>query len=643
MAGHEAIKMNLYKRDFEEERIDVAASLGLDVSSLEVKKMARKRVREHFERDVQTFKVESSGVKEYEVEGLEFSVVNGAVTYLNKDGTPSKFTLNSFHTRHLNDRDANIQNAYSQDSHKVDLLVESVIVSAAKKVEVTKRVDDIKGFRDVYTYRYDPETNKGTLFIRNFEEEGGFESIAEVHNRMRHILPNAIEINPEGNAMVLITTESNIDTRKIQEAYYEQVKQNITFIQAPSLEVRGIDEIRETFHTATQGIMREVNETRVALGEFIDRRMHGAQITESPHYIEEKYTPSPVKRVEDLIIHIDADKRFSVLMESNIQKVSDMSEEHIVSLWQKRAQEIFHISAEQSQEVFLQLQETAAITKNAKEIITLVADPEMQGVGIPAALFAVEMLAHPENFVEVEDLEQDVVVMTSEMWNEVINFLASDLDTHETSLLTFQRGESTQEFEGHSELSAVDVTVLGWLKEFIQTVDDEPAEKQLTLLEHEEEVVLLKMSDALEAFSEFIQQGKAERVIAETRKTSEKIKKEREYVRQFSFVFTLWITLKYHAYYESIRSLKDMVMNKSEYKHLPLLEKIKLFKPDGLVQKELTMLLPAIIYYLNMLREAGVYQATNQKQKKKTKKKSGIIFDFSYSFQAHRDMMKVSI
>ncbi len=351
------------------------------------------------------------------------------------------------------------------------------------------------------------------------------------------------------------------------------------------------------------------------------------------------------------------------------------------AVWLKRVEEALDISPARAQELFVQLEEAWETVEGAREVIAFAADPETQGVAVPAALFALDVLAHPETQIGVngsihEQFEYGLeergesggaIKLSPEKWEAVIAFFFSDEEANDLFELTQLPAEQTsrpnadslelihasQESDEVSTGERIDVVVLTWVKECIMRVDRKPKEEAVQSIEHEEHIVLLHMGELWEAFialvdAHDIHDGERNTVIAEKpadadvgadKKNHPSTVKEKRLVNGLSVAFAVWLLLKCDSYIRALAALTQCISTGSEGAAKDtsrgIREQIRAKRPEGLIQKEPAQwLLLAIIWYLAQIRESctagsNLGRKTNKNQPRKRKKKKiagGIIY-----------------
>jgi hypothetical protein len=631
-ASH-TMEMSRYKRAFEDAREEVATKLNLPTTDLEVRSIARKIVRhEYYEPDVRSFQKENSGALEYETE-RQFAFIDGKATYLNSDGTASKYTFTSFHERTLNDKDEKVRNTYSEESHKLELLLEAALLNAKNPVEITKYAHDAEGIRDLYTFIYDPKTNRGKIKVNNIAPDGKFFTPEEMPEKMHSLFPDRHEINVGENIFVL-SNGSVESTERIISSYKHSVGEVIG---------RGggiVEEVGQVVQDTAINTVQEIRITGEAIREYMKKRFQNkpmdSEIISSDH-IER---PSPQRNVlEEVFTNEEFITALSQMPEpeENIQ----LQEEDAVLLWLTRAEEILHIDSENALKLLEKIEDVLSPIKDAKEVVDLMGEPEVSDVIIPAAMLALQILAAPQEFVISEAKEESKPQV--DMHENVQDALKIFFSTESDEFISEESKKALDILQSQQ----IDITVLTWVKELVEKTDQLTTKEVVELIDHETEVTILLISELWETLVTLSQSKSFEsQDFLENSPISVSEKNERDvqsHVEHFSFAFSLWLLLKLQSYYQSLGVIKRAIdeinplVSHEKRPTNPFGNSIEEM-PEGLVQQETTpWVLLAIIWQLAMIREQGM--ATKHVPPTKPKKKkhpikvspasSGVIFTFS--------------
>lgn len=632
--------MSKYRRDFLEAREEAAKTMNLPTTDPVVRAQARLIVRhEHFEPDKRAWLTENSGAVDYEGE-REFAIINGQATYLNNDGSPSKFTFSGFHERTLDDEREKVRASYSQDAHRADLLLQASLVNATDRVEVSKFAHDPRGIRDVYTFIYDPATNRGKIRVKNMAPDGKFLSPQQAQERMRSSFPDRQEIHVNENVFIL-TTDSSASS-KILSSYNDYVEDKIDVSDKHAHTKGFFSETQVVATNAMVGVIDEVRVTGEAVAEYTSRQLNKRKEEDTPHADQESFSAFPPNRmVKELLTDPEKGMALTVLTgdELNIN-LEDKSEEEIIDIWRTKAQEVLEISPEQSEKLLEEVHETWTMMTDAKEVVSFVNDT---GVGIAAAIYAIDMMTL-ENYAtesQVEKIfeETEEVQAAAEMISFVADtelgiaaglFALQELATQEVvedvivaepivltekeKKVVFSLFTSEEEIVKVPEI--VDVIVLKEIIEFVQKIDVLTIEEQQKAIVVEKE----KTEEKIVHLWEIITKPKSVATIHAPTEIVNLEPKEKE-VEQFSFAFAVWAILKLINYRAALTSL---VAKPS------LVQWIQKEKPEGLVQKETGQwVLLAIIWYLAMIREQAVQSQQAPPKQKKKKRKEVVIYAYA--------------
>lgn len=351
-------------------------------------------------------------------------------------------------------------------------------------------------------------------------------------------------------------------------------------------------------------IMHEVKITGSAIIDYIDRQKNKGKAEDNmqiPLGCPREFSATGL--FTEIFSQKEENKVLQDLINEGIDKeiLKSMTEEEVVALWLHRAEEVMGINSKQSRELLNKVEEAWETVRGAQEVINFVVHPETEMVAIPAALFVLQVLAHPEMFLQEQDgtHEEEFVVVFTQQERDAI--FASFNSTDEEIIL--EHSISTESVSG---LQNVDTTALIWTREVIQFIDQLSPEEAIKIVDHKKEVVLVHMSELLEVFQELFGQ-----------KTIEEGEKKKP-VEQFTFAYAFWLLLKLDSYYRSLNTLKDFIVlggQKTDNMPLNLLARLKVQMPEGLVRKEVgAFILAAIIWHLAQKREAGMYQSPNPKK-----------------------------
>ncbi len=539
---------------------------------------------------------------------------------------------------------------YDEKEHHTMRLVEKKLVEAEQrgteiKVSHVSHNKDKQGnvaIRDEITLVWDPETNTGRMELHNIAQGGKYLSMEEAREVMRHRAPHAEEISETEEIFIFTEERQPIEELpQITETPYltERLIQEVVSAAKdyPSKDAsvgRDTGDYTEPRERVTDRVVTDTIRTAEYVGRSLQLEFQVLGDKASEHIV----IPPFLQR----LLGISVDKY-------------DRKETGEVETYEELVHSIVLEDSKDSVGVAREMRATEAA---AMEILATVMDPETQGVAIPAAIFALDVLAHPEMMIEEKIQEGAESIPLTEKEQEVINaFLIGD----EMPQLVDRQG-STREFvftqlasmqekqvEGVSSgLEQVDLTVLSWMRDLIQRIDGEPVEEAVEKVEVEEKEKLTQMKTLWEVLTHVRElkfaitptPDRTSEVHFASRTEVRYYNNEQEHVENFSFAIMIWLLLKLDNYYRSLRSLKTLIFG--ETKQGSLIEKLKEHMPEGLVQRESApWILFAIIWHLAMIREQGMIQATGNKRqatgKNKTKNKfqnncippGGVIFAFA--------------
>lgn len=298
-------------------------------------------------------------------------------------------------------------------------------------------------------------------------------------------------------------------------------------------------------------------------------------------------------------------------------------------------------------EIFTQWRET-------ETEIPLIAFISETGVGIAAAPVFIENMKlekdfDEETFIVLDELFEFVdgkpfvpLQLTQNEKDNVFSLFVSESTKDEVTPMSF--------IEASIIPSEVDVTTLVETIEFVRTVDQLDSKLQETAIEQEQESVEEKIVHLWEMIHVTVlhQTDRQDQRSASVHRPTEPIalkeetdEKEQTQVKEFSFAISVWMFLRLVNYRFTLVQLGKFIHEtKNVDKNISLSARIRKEQPEGLIQKESGQwILFAIIWYLAMIREQGLIQATgNMKQatgKKKKKAKEVLIFLYA------RDMITV--
>ncbi|HCS79399.1 hypothetical protein A3A64_00965 [Candidatus Gottesmanbacteria bacterium RIFCSPLOWO2_01_FULL_48_11] len=583
--------------------------------------------RPMFRSDKKSIKKEASGERTYDSETTFTMTDDGVFTYTS--GGYEGWTIEDLSLR----QKRLTPDRYSFRDHQTSLAIQEAFKSGATTV-VTSYFREGEGNRDILVMEYDHETKTGKTTVINTEGTGNYHDFSTLRTIAQQEFPAFHETRPSD--AIFLLTDRAVSQERIQSAILTVEHAALVPISEPSTQeqsqlVADYKLVDGSTHVVGEDyderdkprISERVVTDTIRTVEYVGKSLHQEFQVLSDTVRKDIVVPPFLRRLLGISDHKDSS--------SEGEKSREMYEEFVHTT---PIQEFADPQA--------QLQEMQEVIKGAKEVIVFAVDPETHGVAIPAAILALDMLAHPETIlaedIQVMREEDETVPLTDKEQEAVIAFLTMD-DKEIASLASMQVKQETKLASG---LERVDLTVLTWVKELIQRIDEAPVEQAMETIEHEEEATLIKMSELWEVLMDrnIVYSGSnGEFQFSPDQKLERVEKTEREYVENFSLAIAVWVLLKFDAYYRSLRSLKIFIMG--ETKQGSLLEKLKTHMPEGLIQREpAPWILLAIIWHLAMIREQGMIQGAGYKQqgasKKKTKKKlqnpyiphDGVIFAY---------------
>ncbi|MBI5619906.1 hypothetical protein HY950_03020 [Candidatus Gottesmanbacteria bacterium] len=549
-------------------------------------------------------------------EGPEFTLKDGKIFYPNFGKTLQEMYRDQKRLR---------PHEYDAREHATMTLMEKALVNGAKRVSHVSHNKDTKGneaIRDQITMVWDEKEQRGQMIIERIAQDGRFLSMEEAREVMQKKSSGATEVDfadgvfiftdkpPAREEIQIITAPYDVTDGSIQQPYHDHTEADYEPVDEPVHILKHHNGDRFVYDDTAEERARisdHIIADTIHTAEYVTRSLQQEfelLISNLRHFTEQDVQKKPIVLPQFLQ---------RLLGRPLAKQETDMVTQNEEMLWR---------STEQGQELLKTVQETWEGMDGARELITFAVEPEIKGIAIPAAIFALDILAHPEMML-VEDAqaigEEEREIPLTEKEREAFREILPV--------------ESTQETETTSNIELIDITVLTWVKELIQRVDDIPAEQAIEIVEHEEEVVVLQMSELWDALAD--RASEVPLVVLKDEETRETI--EREHVENFSLAITVWLLLKLDGYYRSLQSLKLTLIEGT--KQGSLIEKLKEHMPEGLVQREpAPWVLFAIIWYLAQLRESGVqntkYQRPNTTKKSTRNKKlflphGGVIFAYA--------------
>lgn len=422
-----------------------------------------------------------------------------------------------------------------------------------------------------------------------------------------------IVYDEKNNVGLLIINPGAEDSDSLKQKLQSSAR---IFSSANSAVNRIVSEVQQTAVQVVDGVAHEIHVTAVAIAEFMERQRRKNE--ENEPFLHLEFSSS--ETLKEIFINPEKAEALKVLStEPEEVGVWNLTDEEAVAIWIATAEDELQITPEQAHEMVAVIEQTWEAMGDAATLIEFAVDPDTEGVAIPAALFALDILANPElmlieNSEEIAGrvqqenaigqaiglpLTDEVEPIGVELKNTIFAFLTSEepsasstmgLDTHESIHVT-QQAEQLLRAEG------VDVEALGNIKDIITTINEVPVEQAVAVIEHEEEIVIIHMVEAQEVLEELLQNYEST-TVGEAEQGVE------THVEQFSTLVLLWLLLKLDSYRQSLAALKDVVLGKKESQSV--LDALKEEISATLIPKEPTrFILLGIIWHLNQIREQG--------------------------------------
>ena len=623
-------------------------------------------------------------------DGPEFIIKNGYIYYPAFDKTlmqmyedqrrlrPEQFDLNEYKTMKL------VEQAFLEGRTRVS------------HIGHNKDINGVDAIRDKITMIYDPETGKGRMEIRNIALEAGHMlSVKEAYDIIRTSDDSFVEGHPKEGVFIfsdapissavvheVLSEVNTYQSRELKDydktevhrgpdiaekyrivrdkaksdsyyALFTEVSADMPDRLVPSL-ARGADFIRDRIGGVVDTFTEHIQDERkkIALPFFLKKLLD----VSGEDIVETQFIHPSGKLLEDLLTQPKNLVVLQALTELPTQS-SEASETRgdISTLWRTRAETMLGITSKQSLQLREDVVTKSYVAQEAKGLVSFVALTEAV---IPAGVFALGVLAHPENEewidIQINQLAQSpsqhseagplefIVQLSAEEKERVFSFVESRIQRSDTEQIRLSLPD------------AVDIETLEVTVDVIRTIDSLPVErKQAAIIRRKEETLreMIALWELIKRTSVRIQVTRTdlsesihspqEFGTAEAYATDEKDKKEP--LEHFSFALSLWMLLKLANFYSNLEFIHTIITKHEKHS---LAEFVTKEKPAELLQKEPTSwLLLSIIWHLAMIREQGLAsvavpivkkQQHTQKQKKKTQHiprgfigQSGLIYVFS--------------
>ena len=510
---------------------------------------------------------------------------------------------------------------YDEKQHATLTMVERAFVNGATIVShVSHHMDGGKeAIRDQIILRWNPDTQKGTMEIRNIALDGNFHSIEEAIDIMGTTLPGATTIHPvEGVGIitdVALNTETVSSVLKSHTVGYE-------YDYVPSVSESVIGHTRDTIrlvgtniHDEAMSVMRDIgeyrkkkNESDIIVPEYLQRLLDVSEIKQQQDEIEAQTT------LVKILDGTHQEHQPALTMLTNEPEVNSENNMDVVEVWKKKAMDVLHITPKQAEVLVKHIEKTVVSMEKAKDSISF---SILTGVGIGGALRILDVLTLPVVQEEQQNVEIPVTETITEkniehgnVLHEFITMLAADTGKVKISEQTVQE-----------QPDDVDASLTERFILFFKSIRELPKEKQRAEIIKEQEQVAKRMLVLWEAVQQLIVQKidnifEKESIVV----VSEEVKTEQQTVEQFSLAVSIWMMLRMVGYFRVLETMKQVFGKTEAPKHTPGIDSNTSIETIGktteaILQKEETpWLLFAIIWTLAMIREQGMAQSTQPVQ-----------------------------
>lgn len=455
-------------------------------------------------------------------------------------------------------------------------------------------------------------------------------------------------LSQSASAYPLLLEERNRQVEQYANKALETMLSQENVRQGLAMAVYGVIELAsQTTEFTAKHIYEGSVETISGVFEYISKR----------HDDDESRTIiAPEYSYEDWVIPTTVDALLTqqeltepmLLLSTEPDESRHLSESELVSVWKHVAMDTLHLSEEQSDALYVDVQEAYDVVKTAEQILVRSISDESMPIG--GAFFALDVLSgNVEEFsiaqqvstaVESHDenSEDSSVPVFITMEDKTIHILEEKGISAELIEVTKELLE--QQKSGANGSSSVDYETLILTVDMLQKLHQAPQSERIRIVFTEKKHVQERIESLHEMLLDLIHhnqnseptavpRGYTDREITDTRRASESIS-EVQHVRQFSFAVTVMLLFKYMNYFSSLEKIQSVLQRQREHgtdtvtSPMTLCESIK-DSPEGIIQKEpSSWLLFAIIWHLAMIREQGFAQssgANKQKTKKKNDKK----------------------
>jgi hypothetical protein len=577
-----------YDEEFKEVKLQ-----NLNLSDREVRVQTALNFRPRYKADMASVQHEMSGTPKYD--GLDFEVTPSGDFFYPKYGRTDT---------QLDER----TKLLTPDQHlSSDTLTNKAIHEAVARGAthiITSYYRPEQDHRDFVEFIIDPVTRKGQLRMVNAGAlTGTTHNFQEISGVATKIFGDLNLYAPSNR--VFIATNKEIKSFKLEKATNQ--KEETRGTEFP----KGLSVVEEGMEVIQRATVDSIATTQTLLD-----------------YLKMKTEPREKPTANALTLQILlTDQNYKEELEALKTQQPKKENKNSQIEWKNKAQEVLHISDEQSEALLNEINEVWAAMRDAGATIMVASDTE---IGIGGALYTLnlmslntedqqisehqvdEELAFPAEILSLSEQEQEVIfslfVPASEVSPEVVQTSDKILMNIEADYATFAK------------------TV-----EFIQKIDVLPVSEQMQVIVEEKKQTTIQILFLWEMVGEAArseaksktQSINSDRPILSTFKEHHK---ENAPVEKFTFALAAWMLLKLTQHYVSLEGLEAFVDKKEG---TSLLASIQKEKPKALVQKETGQwILLSIIWYLAQIREQGLVQQKAAPKKKKKKHAPIIIFAY---------------
>lgn len=602
---------------YDTELAKVVKENNLDTSDPVQKRKAHMRVARQMQRQVKENRAHEEQDREGppSATGPNFVLKDGGMYYPKFDKSLQKMYESQKEIREWE---------YDAKEHAtLSLIEEAFRTGASTAVHIGHHIDNKNGesIRDIIILRYDAETNTGTMEIRNIAIDGKYHSYEEAIRIMAQEFSGMNEIHPEHG--IGIVTDAKISDHKVDTIL---ASHDVSQLYSRTSDWVFTD-TADTFGYVATTMYRDIGDAYVSLKNYMKKKDEN-DIVVPPSLKklldvsdEKENMEQEISNLMDTLLTLDI--RNEKILEGNAQVLE----------WRRIVEKALNISPKQSEQLLRHVEETHAIIQDAQEVMAYTADT---GVAIAAGIFALHEIVGSKN----EDINSKY---TEEgellLFQETPFIISREASKLVLSLFSFKEKQDSSEAlftNAQLEVAGIDTNALYLIIDLVHAIDTMAQEKQLERITQEKDKALQNINFLLDVMVRRMKNHMAlDSRSAHVSGGMHEIKRvEDTPVEQFSFVVAFWFMLKYANYFSALDSLQEFITRPHEKKNI--IDAILEEKPKGLIQKEPSpSLLSAIIWYLAMIREQGIYTttATPPVQKKKTKNVqipafTGVIFAY---------------